>query len=86
MWISKEFSNLIIWPKSTSFTKQFPRLFELLITSSPSDLLKNSPFELNNFKAFQFPGLWLAVNIIPPSKLCSIINNWVVGVVVRSMS
>ena len=46
----------------------------------------NSPCELNNFNAFQFFGLWLAVKIIPPSAFFSFIMICVVGVVDKPVS
>ena len=41
---------------------------------------------MNNFNAFQFFGLWLAVKIIPPSAFFSFIMICVVGVVDKPVS
>ena len=58
----------------------------MLKISSASSLIRNSPFELNSFKAFQFFGLWLAVKIIPPLAFFCWTIIWVVGVVDKSIS
>ena len=54
---------------------------ETFINSLPSIAFINSPFSFNNFKAFQFFGLWLAVIIIPASAFSSVTAISTVGVV-----